>query len=448
MKNSKPPHRISKLKPSICSILILSLFCCTSKHGQIKYSHQDIAKVMGAVTEVMVHDVTNPPLASRFFSYISLAGMEAMSPSYPDGEYLFSVLESYERPNLSARPEQIDYHLAAILAMIHTAKALQPSGSNLGDYLNSVKEMSISKGVSDKIWSSTNLYSEAIALHIVEYSKKDGYRLISSLPRYEAKGVEGTWIPTPPGYFPAVEPYFNTLKPFFLDSANQFTPDIPVEYSEDVGSPFFHLAAEVYEQDLAAEDLLIAAFWDCNPFALDDNGHLLIGLKKISPGAHWIGIANIACMEKDLSFERTMEVNAVMSMTIYDAFIACWDEKFRSNRVRPETAIRKLIDPSFRPFLQTPPFPEYLSGHSVVSTASAEILTAYFGDDFAYVDTVEVSYGLDPRKFASFRQAAEEASISRLYGGIHYRDGIIEGQVQGKKVATFIIEKLDLNQKF
>lgn len=447
MKNRFKKNHGTLMLPVLFGLLFY-FNSCSLKDEELYFGHEDIASVMGEVTDVMVHDITNPPLASRFFAYINLAGMEALSPIYPEGDYVFSRIKDYKRPILEVNVENVDFKLAAILAMLHTAITLQPSGENMVNFLGRVKEQVFAQGISQKTWKSTLAYSEAIAEHMIEYSKTDGYRIISSLPRYEANGEFGTWYPTPPGYFPAVEPYFHTLRPFFLEAADQFKPASPVAYEENLESPFFQMAAEVYEQDLTEEELLIAAFWDCNPFALDDNGHLMIGLKKISPGAHWIGIANIACKQKDLSFEKTLEVNTVLSLTIFDAFLACWDEKYRSNRIRPETAIRKLIDPGYKPFLQTPPFPEYLSGHSVVSTASAEILTTFFGEDFAYVDTVEVKYGLDPRKFSSFRQAAEEASISRLYGGIHYRDGIVEGQAQGKKLGSFVIDKLNLNQNY
>ncbi len=111
-----------------------------------------------------------------------------------------------------------------------------------------------------------------------------------------------------------------------------------------------------------------------------------------------------------LSFDSSMEVHTVLALTFTDAFICCWDEKYRSNRIRPETAIRLYIDPQWKPLLQTPPFPEYISGHSVVSGASAEILSHYFGDHFAYRDSVEQDFGLPPRSFQSFRQAAQEAA--------------------------------------
>src|SRR5690606_800004 len=130
-------------------------------------------------------------------------------------------------------------------------------------------------------------------------------------------------------------------------------------------------------------------FWDCNPFALQDQGHLMTGLKKISPGAHWMGITGIACKDAKLDFSQSMKVNTMVAISLLDGFIACWDEKFRSNRIRPETAIRKFLDPKWKPLLQTPPFPEYISGHSTISTASAVVLSHYFGNNFQYIDTVE-----------------------------------------------------------
>jgi len=125
-----------------------------------------------------------------------------------------------------------------------------------------------------------------------------------------------------------------------------------------------------------------------------------------------------------------------------DAFISCWDEKYRSNRIRPETYINKYIDINWLPILQTPPFPEYTSGHSVISTASAEVLSYMLGDKFSYTDNTEDMFEIPARTFQSFRQAADEAAISRLYGGIHYRDAIVNGQQQGKTVGEKIVEKI------
>ena len=127
-----------------------------------------------------------------------------------------------------------------------------------------------------------------------------------------------------------------------------------------------------------------------------------------------------------------------------DAFISCWDEKYRSNLIRPETLINQHIDDNWQPVLQTPPFPEYTSGHSVVSGAASVALTEIFGDDFAFVDDTEVPYGIPIRTFKSFRQAADEAAISRMYGGIHYRSAIEVGVKQGRELGTFVANKLKM----
>lgn len=245
----------------------------------------------------------------------------------------------------------------------------------------------------------------------------------------------------------AVEPYFNKVRPFTLDSAAQFKPAPPVAFSKSKESGFYTLMMGNYKEMLDSSKKTIAAFWDCNPFAVQDNGHLMAGVKKISPGAHWLGITGIVCATTKKSFEQTMFIYTTMSVGLMDAFISCWDEKFRSNRIRPETAIRKYIDPTWEPLLQTPPFPEYTSGHSVASATSATILTHYFGDNFPFTDSVEVSYGLPPRKFASFQNAAIEAGLSRFFGGIHFMDAINNGREQGLKVGARVLEKISAGSK-
>jgi hypothetical protein len=293
---------------------------------------------------------------------------------------------------------------------------------------------------------SSKSYAKFISKKILAYAKADGYRKISNYPRYKLKRTPGSWDLTPPAYMLPVEPYFNTVRTFTLDSAAQFVPDPPIPFSTDKNSLFYKYLQLSYAKSgngLKQEEKDIANFWDCNPFAVQNDGHMLIGLKKISPGAHWMGIANIACRQTKAGFSKAMEVNAVVAVGLTDAFICCWDDKYRTNRIRPETAIRQYIDPHWKPLLQTPPFPEYISGHSVVSSTSAVILTHYFGDNFKYTDSVEVSYGVPPRHFSSFTQAAKEAAISRFWGGIHFMDAIDNGIIQGNKIGKRVIAKLN-----
>jgi hypothetical protein len=175
---------------------------------------------------------------------------------------------------------------------------------------------------------------------------------------------------------------------------------------------------------------------------MNDKGHLQYAFKKISPGAHWLGITGIACKTANKSFNESVLIHATVSIGLMDAFICCWDEKFRSNRIRPETAIRNLIDPTWEPLLQTPPFPEYLSGHSTISASSSTILTSFFGDNFSYTDNIELQYGLPARSFRSFYHAAEEAGISRFYGGIHFMDAIKNGNTQGLNVGKWVLKTI------
>ena len=185
-----------------------------------------------------------------------------------------------------------------------------------------------------------------------------------------------------------------------------------------------------------------AMFWDCNPFAVQRLGHIEFGIKKISPGGHWIGITGIACKKRNTTIEKTALTHVLVSLSMADAFIACWDEKYRSNRVRPETVIQQFFNRGWKPLLQTPPFPEYVSGHSVVSSTAADVLTQIFGDNFSYLDDTEVEFDLPVVKFSSFNAAAQQASISRLYGGIHFRDAIEQGNILGKRVSGLTLSRL------
>jgi hypothetical protein len=400
----------------------------------------DIDTVVRSMSDIMVHDVTNPPLAARFFAYAFLAGYEVVSQNNPSFKSMKGVLNDYPAIDKPAI-EKYDYRLAALLATIGVATSMQPSGNRLEQLKQKLMHRARQDLDGATVDGSVN-YASAIVAGIMKYARADGYRSFSDYPRYTPVEGDGYWFPTPPGYIAAVEPYFSKLRPFFLDSCTQFASAPPVPFDKNKSSAFHALMDSVYRagEHLNKEQQEIAAFWDCNPFALNDRGHLKVGIKKISPGAHWMGIAGIACTQQGLSFDSSMMVHSLLAMTLTDAFICCWHEKYHSNRIRPETAIRRYIDPQWKPFLQTPPFPEYLSGHSVVSAASAELLSHFFGEGFAYKDSVEQDFGLMPRNFRSFREAAREAAVSRFYGGIHFTDAIENGLIQGEKVGKQVLK--------
>ena len=437
------------LRKAGCCIVLLLVFsglpsCLHQKKGGT-ISGTRISDVITRMSDIMVHDITNPPLAARFFSYSCLAGYEIVSQNnkrYPSMHGSLNAYPAIKKPDSIAAA---DYRLAALLAMLHTAGKMQPSGSTLNSWEVQLLDSCMEAGCSEEMIGDSKRYAEAISRQVLAYAKADGYNKISNLARYTPLRGDQYWFPTPPAFIAAVEPRFNTVRPFTLLAANQFKPAPPVSFDAKQGSPFYGLFDAVYKEGVSAnpEHRNIAAFWDCNPFAVQDEGHLQYGFKKISPGAHWLGITGIACQKAGKDFDASMQVHTVVAVGLMDAFLCCWDEKFRSNRVRPETVIRRYIDPAWTPLLQTPPFPEYLSGHSVISAASAAILSHYLGNSFSYTDSVEVAYGLPARPFISFQQAAAEAGVSRFYGGIHFMDAVNNGLLQGAKVGEWVLHKIE-----
>ena len=195
---------------------------------------------------------------------------------------------------------------------------------------------------------------------------------------------------------------------------------------------------------LTQEQKEIADFWDDNPFKMNVSGHLMFATKKFSPPGHWMNIVGIAAQKAGSDFSTTVAAYAQTAITLYDAFISCWDEKFRSNLVRPETVINKYVSSSWEPYIQTPPFPSHTSGHATISAAAAEVMTYWLGDSLSFIDTSSLEFGIKSRPIRSFRLAAEEAAMSRLYGGIHYRFDNEHGTEAGRRIGTYIVNRLKM----
>jgi hypothetical protein len=397
-----------------------------------------------SLSKIMMHDVVNPPAAARYYAYCMLGAYEIVAQNNNTLIPLNGLLKQYKSNIITTKQTDYDHRIAAIYCILETGRLMLPSGYRLQEeeeqFIAAQKKAKVSRAIID----SSVAVASYIAARIAEYAKSDRYGKLSAQLRYTPIKGDGYWYPTPPAYMEAVEPNWKSVRPLIIDSCNQFPPLPPVAFSKDSNSSFYRLAKEVYDVSLqpTPEQLNIASFWDCNPFVVATSGHMSIGFKKISPGGHWMNIAAIAAQKGQLDFAATIMVQMLVGITIQDAFISCWDEKYRSNRIRPETYINRYINIKWQPVLQTPPFPEYTSGHSVVSTAAAEVLTYLLGDRFAYTDNSEEIFEIPARSFSSFRNAAAEAAISRMYGGIHYRDAIENGQQQGKELGTFITNKL------
>lgn len=430
--------------------IVTTLFSCANKETKhIEITTNLYHKSVNKVIDVMIHDIFSPPVASRVFAYPNIAAYEILAQDSDEFSSLNGKITEYTTIPKADTTQGVNLKLAALMAHLEISKNLIFSEEKINELKDSLYNNF--RKVNEEEFNTTQAYANKVIDHITTWMDKDNYKQTRTMPKFTVDIDDPSrWQPTPPNYMDGIEPHWNKLRPFILDSAAQFKPVPPPTFSLDKDSKFYEELLEVYNvsQDITkrgddTEEIEIAQFWDCNPFVSVTRGHFMFATKKISPGAHWILIAQIASKKTNSNFEQTVNAYTKTSIAIADAFISCWDEKYRSNLIRPETVINKYIDPNWLPILQTPPFPEYVSGHSVVSGAASVVLTKLFGENFIFNDNSEVPYGIPERSFKSFYDASHEAALSRLYGGIHYRAAIDNGLEQGKKVGHFVVNKLN-----
>jgi len=428
-------------------VLLVMCFSCT-ENTEYK-SHLDDPQLFNAtmkqLTDVMVHDIFSPPVAARIYVYPSIAAYEAILPGYLDKYQSLSGQLNGLTPAPKPENEDINFHLAALKAFLVVGKTLIFSEEKIELYTKNIYDQLKNEGIPSATFKNSLAYGEIVADHILNWAAEDMYKQSRTYPKYTLQQNNNTWHPTPPDYMEGIEPHWTKIRTMVLDSSGQFPPVPPLEVNLDESSEFYRQLKEVQDigDNLNEERTEIAKFWDCNPYVSHHQGHAMFATKKITPGGHWIGITAIAASKAGSTFDETIEVHAKVSIALFDAFISCWHEKWRSIVIRPETLINQHLDEDWLPLLQTPPFPEYTSGHSVISRAAAVVLTDYYGDDFSFNDTSELEFGLTERYFNSFLEASEEAAISRIYGGIHYMMAIEYGVDQGQMVGDYIVTSLN-----
>ncbi|MEP6951447.1 MAG: vanadium-dependent haloperoxidase [Ginsengibacter sp.] len=430
----------------LCLAVFIHFFCAAqtkswkTKTEDPDYLHRAIKKV----TDVMVYDIYSPPVTSRTYAYITIAAYETVIQQ--DSNYL-SLAGQLHQLQPIPKPEagkEYSYTLAAVHAILTTGKALVISEDKIEDFQKGILQEFKNNGIPADVFNNSMAYGQKVAEHILAWAANDNYKQTRALSKYSVVDDAASWKPTPPAYIKGIEPNWNKMRTFIIDSAQQFKPLPAVNFSIDRKSQFYKDALAVHDigLQLTPGQNEIANFWDCNPFKVNVRGHVMYATKKISPNGHWINITRLVCKKARANVLQTAEAYACLSVTLADCLISCWDEKYRSIVIRPETYINQYIDTNWLPALQTPPFPEYTSGHSVISSAAAVTLAKLFGDNFSYADSTENEFGLPVRSFTSFKQAANEAAISRFYGGIHYMPAIKYGLSEGNEMGEFITQKL------
>lgn len=404
------------------------------------------------LTDVIVHDIFSPPVAARIYSYSNIAAYEVLAAGDPAYQSLSGQITDFGQVPQPEADQEYVFPVAALVAQTKVGKSLIFSEDKIeafeADLMAELEDIRMPAAVLER----SVAYGEAVADHVIGYYDGDMYKQTRTYPKFSINDDPSRWQPTPPDYMDGIEPSWRAIRPFTLDSAAQYKPLPPTEYSEDPNSQWYREVMEVYtalDEDMPdyQEREAIAKFWDCNPYVSNVIGHVMYASKKISPGGHWINIVAIACRQAEADLKRSIEAYTLTSIALMDGFISCWDEKYRSELLRPETFINRHIDENWAPLLQTPPFPEHTSGHSVISRAAAIVLTDLFGDDFAFDDDSEVEYGLPVRSYPSFLAASEEAALSRLYGGIHYRPAIDYGVDQGELVGKHVLRSVTTREQ-
>jgi hypothetical protein len=386
------------------------------------------------LTDVIVYDIFSPPVASRIYAYSNLAFYEAIHYIDSNNQSITGRLKGFNQMPIPEKNQTYDFRLAASVAFMKVAKALVFSK----DSINKAQEKLLTqfKSIDKSIYLRSFSFGDSIGSIVLQRAGTDNYKLTRGMPRYSVFKEKGKWLQTPPDYADAIEPYWNMIKPLLMDSASQFGPPPPPPYDLNKSSVYYKELKEVYDvsKQLTKEQDTIAHYWDDNPFVSEHKGHLTYANKKTTPVGHWMGIVAILSGTDNKDEILTARAYALSSSAVFDAFISCWDEKFRSKTIRPISVIRETLESEWNALLQTPPFPEYTSGHSVISASAATVLTKQFGENRAFHDTTELQYLGMQRSFTSIEAASDEAGISRLYGGIHFRSAIEKGKEQGKKI--------------
>jgi hypothetical protein len=433
--------------------LLLAAVSCTDKgnpdYTRIFNDQSLYCKTVKKLNDVVLENNFPPMIASRNYVYANIAAFECVAAGDPSYQSLSGQIK-HMPPMPKPQPgKTIDFSLAALFAFSKVGNAVTfPEGSMMG-YYGELKKMADSIGMPKETLNNTIEFSDSVTAAIMRWSKKDNYAQTRTAERYTVlNDAAGRWIPTPPMYATAIEPHWCEIRPMVLDSCSQFKPVRPPKYDmTDKNSEYCKALMEVKTvgENLTDEQKHIADFWDDNPFKLNVVGHVNFATKKFSPPGHWMNIVGIGAKAAHADFNTTVAAYAETSVALFDAFISCWDEKFRTNYVRPETEINK-IDENWHPYIQTPPFPSYTSGHATNSAAAAEVMTYWFGDNLSFTDTSLLEFGIKNREIKSFRAAAREAAMSRLYGGIHYRFDNENGVVAGTKLGEFVVSRLKLKK--
>ncbi len=383
-------------------------------------------------------DAVDAPAASRLYGYAGVTLYEAVVPGMPANRSLAGQLNDFPDVPIPNPGQVFDWPTsgAAALRVVLSGLMSAESGAEFSVLFERQLEERRAAVGSDAVIDASIGFGESVGADLLAWAQDDGYdETLTISASYEPPtGSPSLWTPTTEGR-PPVEPYWGSLRPFALRSADECAVPMNAPYSEDEGSTFYLQALEVQavEQALTPEQRAVAQWWVDTPGVTG------------APSGHWMRIGGEIIQQLDMNLAQASELYAMLGMTLANSFISTWSLKYQVNLLRPVTYIQRFIDPRWQPYIESPSFPEYPSGHSVVSAAAADVLTSLYGA-VAFTDHTHEDQSGAPRSFASFEAAATEAAFSRLFGGIHFRQAIENGLRQGRCITDHILGVVALRQ--
>ena len=386
----------------------------------------------------------SPPVAARAFAYMGLTLYESTVPGMPQNISLAGQLNELSSLPLAQPDEPLHWPTVANAALATMTRMMFASATAENKARIDLLERSLplklsadfdASAVSQETTNRSQTFGKLMAMAVMTWARTDGGHeawgpLKRSQQNYVPPSGAGQWAATPPAFGPALLPWWGEVRPFVLKAPDECKAPPPPAFSEESGSAFYKDAVEVLNisNQATQEQRQFGLYWTDDP------------LKTPTPAGHWVFIATDVLKARKATLADAAQVYAKLNLAMADAFIAAWHTKYAMNVMRPVTYIQLGIDSNWVPSLMhTPPFPEYPSGHSVQSSAAAAVLAQTFGADTAFTDNTHNDRGWGPRTFKSFKAAADEAALSRLYAGIHYRFGVTGGQVQGACIAQKVL---------
>jgi PAP2 superfamily len=410
------------------------------RHTSADQFPSDVASTwFEALYDVVKAEQTTPPPASRIYGITAVALYESIVAGTEEHRSLRRQLNDLRSLPQPKKHQRYHWPTVANAVLASTIRGLYPTISQASREAIINLEHSFASQqqavVPGSVYERSAAHGQVVARAILRWAATDGFSIRNDC-LYDPVQVPGAWEPTPPAFTPdPLQPCWGLIRPMVLTSGQECPPPGHPPFATDPASDFYAAGLEVYNVglNLTDEQKTIADYWSDGPAATG------------TPPGHWIAIVSQIASNDGLSLTAAAEAYVRVGLAVHDAFIGCWHEKYAYNLQRPVTYINAIIDKSWRPYLVTPNFPSYTSGHSTQSGAAAHVLTDMFGIK-RFTDTTHTDHGLmpsqEPRTFDSFEEAAAEAVVSRLYGGIHFTFDNDHGLASGHCIGQSILDRV------